>query len=314
MKRIVCVTGCLGFMGNYFVKTCLDMGWYVIGIDKIDVVSNLSALKEFKKHEKFKFIKEDISCLTDLYDCDFIVNFAASSHVDKSLHSSKQFIQDNVFGVYNLLELIRIRPKETRPVIIHLSTDETYGDIEHGSHLETDLLKPSNPYSASKASSDMLIIAWARTYDIKYNIIRPTNNYGIGQYPEKLIPKTCKFLHLGKKIPLHNHGNPKRIWLHAQDTANGIIKVIETGNRNEIYNISGNCEFKNVEIVQKIVKILFNTDAVEKYCDFSCTRPGQDVRYSLNDDKLRKLGWKNNYILDNELPSIVRYYQSKFIW
>lgn len=312
--KIIYVTGALGFMANYFIRTCLSRGWYVIGVDKIDVVSNTHLLDEFSKSDHFKFVKQDINDLTELYDCDFVVNFAASSHVERSLYYSKQFLHDNVNGVHNLLELIRHKPKETQPVLIHISTDETYGDIEIGSHSEKDLLKPSNPYSASKACGDMLILAWARTYGIKYNIIRPTNNYGIYQYPEKLIPKICKSITLGRKIPLHNNGTPKRMWLHAQDTTDGILTVIDKGNHNEIYNISGNCELMNIEVVTKIIKLMTGDDDISNYCDFTYSRDGQDVRYSLDDTKLRKLGWNNKCDFDIELPNIINYNKNNFIW
>ena len=194
------------------------------------------------------------------------------------------------------------------------NTDEVYGDIKEGSHTETDLLKPSNPYSATKAAADMLILAWARTFKVPYIIVRPTNNYGIGQYTEKLIPKTCKLLQLGKKIPLHNHGTPKRVWLNAKDTAEAIITIINAGVTNEIYNIGGNTELQNIEIIQKIINLMNMNYSIETFCDFTYSRAGQDVRYSLDDSKLRKLGWNNKYELDKELPSVVKYYQDNFIW
>ena len=202
------------------------------------------------------------------------------------------------------------------PTFIHFSTDEVYGDIGDGVHTETDILKPSNPYSATKAAADQLIIAWARTYDIPYVIIRPTNNYGVGQYVEKLIPKTCKFLKLNRPIPLHNNGSPIRNWLHAKDTANGVIKIIESGQKNQIFNIAGGFEQSNIDTVKKIINIYFNNsfDNYDDYINFDIHRPGQDIRYALNDDKIRSLGWKPMCIFDNELKHIVKYYKNNFIW
>jgi dTDP-glucose 4,6-dehydratase len=206
---------------------------------------------------------------------------------------------------------------------LHFSTDEVYGDIKEGSHAETDLLKPSNPYSATKASADMLITAWGRTFNIPYIIVRPTNNYGPGQYAEKLIPKICKSLILNKKIPLHNYGTPKRVWLHAKDTANAVMTIIDKNEDgsclNQIYNIGGDIELSNIDIVQKIHKLMISPYEQsltwkDEICDFSYHRLGQDVRYSLDDTKLRKLGWKNNCNLDIELVDIVRFYKSEFIW
>ena len=146
------------------------------------------------------------------------------------------------------------------PTLLHFSTDEVYGDIVDGAHTESDLLKPSNPYSASKAAADMLVLAWARTYNVPYIIVRPTNNYGIGQYVEKLIPKVCKYLKLSRKIPLHNNGTPIRNWLHAEDTANAVITIIESEVKNEIYNIAGGFEQTNMNTVKKILYEILGTN------------------------------------------------------
>jgi dTDP-glucose 4,6-dehydratase len=313
--KVVYVTGCLGFIGAYVTEACLDKGWYVIGVDKMTYASQPHKLTDFKlEGDHFKFINSDINDLPSLHDCDYIINTAAETHVDNSIVSSEEFLHSNVNGVHHLLELIRQKNRFTMPTLLHFSTDEVYGDISNGSHTEDDRLKPSNPYSATKAAADMLILAWARTFKIPYVIVRPTNNYGIGQYVEKLIPKTCKLIHLGKKVPLHNNGTPTRIWLHAKDTANAVIKIIEAGVQNEIYNISGNVEVSNLEIVKKIAQLMVGAYTAEPFCDFSCHREGQDVRYSLNDEKLRKLGWINHCDLDKELPSVVEYYQNNFIW
>jgi dTDP-glucose 4,6-dehydratase len=162
----------------------------------------------------------------------------------------------------------------------------------------------------------MLILAWARTYNINYIIVRPTNNYGIGQYVEKLIPKTCKYLNLGRKIPLHNSGTPIRNWLHAEDTANAVIKIIENDVKNQIYNIAGGFEQSNLDTVKKILEVYLNKKDFNllDYIDFSYSRKGQDVRYALDDTKLRNLNWKSNKNFNEEIKSIVDYYNNKFIW
>ena len=181
--------------------------------------------------------------------------------------------------------------------------------------METDILNPSNPYSATKAAADQLILAWARTYDLPYIIVRPTNNYGIGQYVEKLIPKTCKCLKLGKKIPLHNNGTPVRNWLHAQDTAEAIITIIESNVKNEIYNIAGGFEQTNADTVKKVIKKYTEKDVdLSKYVDLSYSRAGQDVRYALNDSKFRALGWEPKVVFDDVISSITKYYKKGFIW
>jgi dTDP-glucose 4,6-dehydratase len=190
-----------------------------------------------------------------------------------------------------------------------------YGDIEDGAHTEQDLLKPSNPYSAAKAAGDMLIHAWARTYGINYVILRPTNNYGIGQYPEKLIPLTVKNLIREKKVRLHDAGEPVRNWLHADDTASAVMTIIDSGALNEIFNVAGHFEQPNKDTVKKIIGAYHGSEENwEKYIDFSVVRPGQDVRYALDDSKLRALGWTPQKNFDEEIPKIVEYYKNHFIW
>jgi dTDP-glucose 4,6-dehydratase len=315
-KKIVYVTGCLGFIGSYVTRKCLENGWYVRGIDKCTYASNLDLLEEFEQHPNFTFERVDINDIDFLYECDYVINTAAETHVGNSIVRSEDFVQSNIDGVHHLLELIRnyrVEGKEV-PTLLHFSTDEVYGDILDGAHVETDLLKPSNPYSATKAAADMLIIAWARTYNIPYVIVRPTNNYGMGQYIEKLIPKACKYLELGKKIPLHNNGTPVRNWLHAGDTAEAVSLIVELGVKNEIYNICGGFEQDNLTTVKKLIKLYNGDEDYTKYLDLSTVRPGMDVRYALDDSKVRSLGWAPTRIFDDELVSIVEYYKNNFIW
>lgn len=313
-KKIVYVTGCLGFIGSHVTELCLSKGWYVIGVDKCTYASNEGWIDSWgmRYPDQFNFIKKDINDLTRLYECDYIINTAAETHVDNSIEDSDAFVHSNVAGVHNLLKLINAK-KFRRPVFLQFSTDEVYGDIQHGSHTETDLLKPSNPYSATKASADMLILAWARTFGLEYVIVRPTNNYGIGQYVEKLIPKSVKFLTVGRQIELHDGGLPRRTWLHADDTAKAVMTIIDSGVTNEIYNISGNYEEMNLMVVKKIIKLFNNDNDHTKYIK-DMVRPGQDVRYSINDTKLRNLGWQPEANFDTELEKIVKYYKENFIW
>jgi len=191
MTKVVYVTGCLGFIGSYVTRACLNKGWYVKGVDKGTYAANKALLKGFKEYSNFSFVDCDINDLKFLYDCDYVINTAAETHVGNSIANSDDFVSSNVNGVHNLLELIKNHRGEhsAKPILLHFSTDEVYGDIEEGEHIETDLLKPSNPYSATKAAADMLVTAWGRTYNLPYVIVRPTNNYGMGQYVEKLIPK-----------------------------------------------------------------------------------------------------------------------------
>lgn len=314
--KVVYVTGCLGFIGSYVTRACLQKGWYVKGIDKITYAANSELLNEFNQYKNFSFVQCDINDIPFIHDCDYIINTAAETHVGNSIANSDDFVHSNINGVHHLLELLRNFRYESSstPTLLHFSTDEVYGDIDNGAHIETDLLKPSNPYSATKAAADQLVLAWGRTYSIPYIIVRPTNNYGIGQYVEKLIPKSCKYFNLGRKIPIHNNGTPIRNWLHAADTAAAITIIIESGIKNEIYNIAGGFEQSNIDTVKKIIKEYNGDNVIDKYVDLSFSRIGQDARYALDDSKLRALGWKPTAVFDDELPSIVEYYKNKFIW
>ena len=314
--KVIYITGCLGFIGSYITRICLERGWHVKGVDKITYAANKDLLQEFKKFKNFSFVKCDINNLEFLYDCDYIINTAAETHVGNSIVKNDDFLHSNINGVHNLLELIRNYRQEQAniPTLIHFSTDEVYGDVDEGFHTEEDLLKPSNPYSATKAAADQLVIAWHRTYNLPYIIVRPTNNYGIGQYVEKLIPKSIKFLSLGRKIPLHNNGTPIRNWLHAKDTANAVITIIDAGVKNQIYNIAGVFEQVNIDIVKKILNLYNGDTNIKEYTDLTYSRKGQDVRYALDDSKLRSLGWNATANFDDELKNIVKYYKGKFIW
>jgi dTDP-glucose 4,6-dehydratase len=316
--KLVVITGCLGLIGSHVTRRCLNKGWKVYAVDKCTYAANLNFLEEFQEHENFTFIKKDIVDLNYLPDCDYVINIAAESHVGNSIVDSADFIHSNLVGVKNLLDLIRRKPTNitSKPIFFQFSTDEVYGDITTGQHVESDILKPSNPYSASKSSADMLVLAWSRTYDINYIILRPTNNYGIGQYPEKLIPVAVKLLLRGKKVRLHDAGEPIRNWLHSDDTASAVIKIIESGTVNEIYNVAGGFEQKNRTTLQKIIQHFWKNQSVDwkNHVDLEFKRKGQDVRYSLDDSKLRALGWKPKKIFDNEIGAIVEHYKGTFKW
>ena len=313
MKRVVYITGCLGFIGGHVTKACLEKGWYVRGIDKGTYAANTD-FDELLAYKNFTFDEQDINDIDRLYECDYVINTAAETHVDNSIASSEVFLRSNINGVWHLLELIK--NAKHKPTLLHFSTDEVYGDLVDGFHNETDLLKPSNPYSATKAAADQLVLAWARTFDVPYVIVRPTNNYGIGQYVEKFIPKSIKALSLGKPIPLHDEGLPKRTWLHAADTAQAIITLIEAGVKNDIFNISGNYEDQNIVVAKKIIDMYYLGGCKGKYeehLDTTIKRQGQDVRYAINDSKIKALGWEPRADFDTELKLIVDYYAKHFV-
>lgn len=315
--KLVVITGCLGLIGSHVTRKCLQNGWKVYGVDKITYAAEIDFLEEFKSYKNFSFLKEDICNISHLPDCDYVINLAAETHVGNSIIDSDSFVRTNILGVQNLLKLINNKPSNVfeKPILFHFSTDEVYGDILDGSHKEVDVLNPSNPYSATKAAADMLILSWARTYGLKYIILRPTNNYGIGQYPEKLIPLSIKALQKNSKIKLHNNGTPVRNWLHSDDTAEAVIKIINSNVKNEIFNLSGNFEQTNRQTVEKILFHYFEKHVnYEDYFDFSYIRQGQDLRYAIDDDKIKNLGWQPKKVFDNEIKNIVLYYKNKFRW
>jgi dTDP-glucose 4,6-dehydratase len=315
-EKTICITGCLGFIGSHFVDLCLEDGWRVFGIDKCTYASNNYLIDEFSANNNFTFLKKDIRLLDRLPECDYIVNFAAESHVQNSIGNSDSFLSSNVIGVQNILNLISQKPRNAgeRPVFIQISTDEVYGDIECGEHLSDDRLVPSNPYSASKAAADMLILAWGRTYDIKYNIIRPTNNYGIRQHFEKLIPLVVKNINRGRKICLHNGGEPIRNWLHVKDTAEGVMAVVKSDCENEIFNISGGFEQKNSDTVRAVMHAIDPKLLFEDNVELDQVREGQDVRYAVDDSKLRALGWAPSRVFAEEIGGIVDFFKDDFRW
>ena len=323
-KKVAVVTGYAGFIGSTFTRKLLEEGWYLYCIDKITHVSD--TLQADRNHhnyfERMHWINADITEIDWLPECDVIFNLAAESDVDVGNQDSSKFISTNIDGVRNLLNIInkRIVIRADKPIFFQVSTDEVYGDIHEGSFDETSRLNPSNPYAATKAAADLLIQSWARTHGLEYIIARPSNNYGPHQYPEKLIPLACKRLGRGKKIKLHNNGNPIRTWTHVEDTADALIMLYEKAERNRIYNISSEWEQNNYETVSKIVNSYFlgsikrNVPDLEEHLDMSYSRPGQDIRYAISCNPLRQLGWEPKKSFDEELPKLVKQYKESWKW
>lgn len=302
-SEIVVVTGGLGFIGKHFVRRCLADGRMVKNFDLISYAADHSVKREFEEHRNYRFTQADIRTLNFLPECDVLVNFAAESHVDNAITSAHEFCTTNVLGVQNLLELTRRKPPHERPLFIQISTDEVYGDIREGSHSEHDMLVPSNPYSATKAAADMLVKSWGRTYGLRWNIVRPANNYGTHQYPEKLIPKSCWRMKRGQPAIMHGDGSYVRAWLHVEDTVEAVLAVIEKGVSGTIYNVGGSIELRNIDVLRTIARIL--EIAEDKAWIAVEDRSGQDVRYSLDDRCLRALGWQPTREFHEQLPSIV---------
>jgi dTDP-glucose 4,6-dehydratase len=301
-KKLILVTGGLGFIGKHFVQRCLEIGHYVTNVDVVNYAADRVKMKSFAEHSNYRFIQQDISVMPYLPESDFVVNFAAESHVDNSIADNRQFCVSNFLGTQRMLELCKSRSPVDGPHFIQISTDEVYGDILSGKHNETDILKPSNPYSATKASADMLVLGWARTYGLRYNILRITNNYGPHQYPEKLIPKSAWRMSRGLRAIMHGDGSYVRSWLHVLDTVEAILTVIEKGEPNTIYNIKGDIELQNRFVIDKIAQIL---NIKGDYIEPVVNRAGQDLRYSLDDSRLRALGWRPVRDFDVELINIV---------
>lgn len=301
-KKRVMVTGGLGFIGSYFVEQLLNKGYHVINVDKMTYASRKNL--GFEKKKNYEFLKEDICNLEELpVNLDYIVNFAAESHVDNSIKANELFFESNIRGVYNLLELIRAKDPSDRPIFIQVSTDEVYGDILEGSSIESDKLNPSNPYSASKAAAEELIRGWGRTYGLKYKICRSSNNFGFGQYPEKLIAKTINFASRNMKMTVHGDGSYKREWTYVGDNCDAIALVMEKGANGEVYNISSGEMLTNVDIVKMVLKAMGKP---ENFYEFVENRMGQDIRYSVNSDKIKKLGWAPKVGLTEYLPKYIK--------
>lgn len=280
------VTGGRGFIGSHFVELALQSGHEVIDIDMMTYCASKSL--PFDDHPRYKHIKENITAIKHLQFCDVLINFAAETHVDNSITCSGDFVQTNFVGVHNLLELIRGKVYE-RPLFVQISTDEVYGDIKDGDFLEEDSLKPSNPYSATKAAAEHLVTSYHRTYGIDYLITRSSNNYGERQYEEKLIAKALSCLQSGRKIPLHGDGSYLRDWIYVKDNATAILKLIELNVKNETFNVSGGLHLSNNQVIQQICA--WNGKKDWKSCvTYTENRIGQDLRYSISHEKLNRFG------------------------
>ena len=300
MKKII-VTGGLGFIGSNLIDLLLKKNFYVINIDKATYSSNFYNTKDFIKNKNYKFIKCDIISkkiknIFFRYRPSCIFNLAAETHVDRSIDSPKDFIQSNIVGVFNLLENFKkFSEKNKKTCFIHISTDEVYGDILKGRSSEEYPYKPSSPYAASKASSDHLVHSYIRTYKIPAMITNCSNNYGPKQHPEKLIPKLIYNILNNKNLPIYGNGKNSREWIYVKDHCEALIKVYQKGKKGEFYNIGSNINFNNIEISKTLLTISKKKINLGKNVkiQFVKDRPGHDIRYALNSNKIKnKLKWK----------------------
>ena len=300
MKKII-VTGGLGFIGSNLIKLLLKKKYYVINIDKVTYSSNFYNTTEFKNDKNYRFVKCDINSnkiqkLFNKFKPLGIFNLAAETHVDRSIDSPKSFIDSNILGVFNILEIFRkFIKKNANSRLIHISTDEVYGDILKGRSDENYPYRPSSPYAASKASSDHLVSSYIRTYKIPAIVTNCSNNYGPKQHPEKLIPKVIYNILSNKKLPLYGKGTNSREWIFVEDHCEALIKIFEKGKIGNFYNIGSNKNETNLEICKKLIKIGNHKIKVGKNVkiNFVKDRPGHDIRYALNSNKLiKELKWK----------------------
>lgn len=310
--RVVAVTGVLGFIGSHLVEALVQRGYLVYGLDAETYAANLDLLDSWRGFSDiFKYHKADICDLDHLPDVDAVINLAAETHVDNSIQDASRFVRTNFLGVHNLLELVRAKRNYEMPRFIQISTDETYGDVTEGVTDESAPLNPSSPYAASKAAADLLVQSYARTHGVTYNIVRPSNCFGRRQFPEKLIPKAVRYFKLGKAMPVHAGGAPKRSWLHVEDCVQAIITVLESGAPNTTYNVSGSTEASVGEIVTCIAKFFPTNSPV---LDMGYERAGLDTRYCVSDAPLKALGWTPKHHLWDALPAIVAHEKQGFRW
>ena len=312
----ILVTGGLGFIGSNFCKHVLKKhpDFDLINVDKMGLGANPANLHDIDKNKRYNFVKGDI-CNPEfmhkiITDVDVIVNIAAETHVDRSIADPYMFLLNNTMGTFTVLEAVRKHDKRIR--LVHVSTDEVYGQALKGSFAESDPLDPTNPYSASKAAADMFALAYHKTYDLNVSITRCTNNFGPYQLPEKFIPKTIIRALRDLPVPIYGSGTNIRDWIYVQDHCEAIDAVMREGKAGEVYNVSGGNEFPNIEIAKKILALL---DKPETLITFVEDRPGHDVRYSLDSTKTRStLNWQPKFSFKKSLESTVRWYVENKPW
>ena len=301
-KKNVVVTGGLGFIGSNLIGLLIEQNYNVINIDKVSYSSNFYNIKKYKNDKNYQFFKCDINnqkkinFIFNKYRPIGIFNLAAETHVDRSIDSPYNFIKSNILGFYNFLECFKkYSKKNPKTKLIHISTDEVYGDIYKGRSNENDSYEPSSPYAASKAASDHLLRSYVRTYKIPAIVTNCSNNYGPKQHPEKLIPKIIFNIVKNRNLPLYGSGKNSREWIYVEDHCNALIKVFKYGKLGEFYNIGSNKNLTNYQIINSLIKIANTKIKIGKNVKIKYVqdRPGHDFRYALNSNKIKKkLKWK----------------------
>lgn len=310
----ILVTGGLGFIGSNFIRYTFEKypESFITNLDAITYAGNLNNLKDIENNPHYHFIKGDICKKEDIEEaikeCEIVFNFAAETHVDRSIIEAGSFVKTDIIGTYTLLEMAR---KYSIEKFIQISTDEVYGSIEDGSFRETDPLDPSSPYSASKAGADLLVRAYYKTYGLPVLITRSSNNFGPYQYPEKLIPLFITNALRNKALPVYGDGKNVRDWLYVLDNCSAIDLVFQKGKLGEIYNVASGSEKTNLEITNLILRKLNKPDSL---IQFVKDRLGHDRRYSLDFTKIKKLGWKLNYSFESAMKLTINWYRENEWW
>ena len=308
------VTGGAGFIGSNFIRLIVNKypDYKVVNLDKLTYCGNLANLKDIEKSKNYKFVKGDIcdkkAVEEAMKGCDMVLNFAAETHVDRSIADAGVFVKTDVLGTYNLLEAAR---KFKIKKYIQASTDEVYGSIEKGSFKENDNLNPNSPYAASKAGADMLVRSYIVTYKLPAVITRSSNNFGPYQYPEKVIPLFITNLLEGKKVPLYGDGLNVRDWIYVIDNCEAIDFIMHNGEEGEIYNIAGGNEIANIRLTKMILE---GVGRDEGFIDYVKDRLGHDRRYSLDCSKINKLGWKPRFEFHKALKETIKWYKENESW
>lgn len=312
----ILITGGAGFIGSNFVRYMLDKypDYEIVNLDALTYCGNLENLKEIEDNPNYTFTKGDITDKELIYkialDMDYIINFAAESHVDRSIEDPEIFTKSNILGTQVLLEAAK---KYNIKKFLQVSTDEVYGSLGKTGYFKEDTpLAPNSPYSASKAGADLMVRAYNKTFNLPVNITRCSNNYGPYQFPEKLIPLMISNALENKLLPVYGDGMNIRDWLHVYDHCTAIDLVLQKGESGEIYNIGGNNEKSNIEIVKLILKYLRKDESLIKYVK---DRPGHDRRYAIDSTKIRKeLGWKAGYTFETGISKTIKWYLDNRKW
>lgn len=313
MTKFICVTGAAGFIGRHVVRTLLARGDYVYAVDRLDYAADFDTLPA-TPHLMVR--TQDIRTLGRLPDVDTIIHLAASTHVDNSITEAEDFVANNVGSTAKMLELARAKSQHGVPHFVHISTDEVYGPALVGDTVgftEDDAMYPSSPYAASKAGADLLAQAWAKTYGMPVTVMRPTNTYGTGQYPEKLIPKAIRCLQLGRPIPIHGDGSQTRSWLAVDDLVSAVLHVVDKRLLG-VYNVGGNTEASVWKVAQTIRNEFLGNAWLDGVLAQGFTRPACDQRYLVNDTALRATGWTPTGNFWRDLPQLVTQERGRWRW